>query len=127
MSWRYKKHYTLEEARALLPKVRKWLERLNRLRVEIAQNEKRVEGLMTGGADVGGKLVNTWIRNLADIRELLVEFHQRQIQIKDLARGLLDFPAIIGGKEVFLCWEQDEEDIEFWHELDSGYAGRERL
>ena len=127
MSWRYKKHYTLEEARALLPKVRKWLERLNRLRVEMAQNEKRVEGLMTGGADVGGKLVNTWIRNLADIRELLVEFHQRQIQIKDLARGLLDFPAIIGGKEVFLCWEQDEEDIEFWHELDSGYAGRERL
>jgi hypothetical protein len=127
MSWRYKKHYTLEEARALLPKVRKWLERLNRLRAEMEQNEKRVEGLMTGGADVGGKLVNTWIRNLADIRELLVEFHQRQIQIKDLGRGLLDFPAIIGGKEVFLCWEQDEEDIEFWHELDSGYAGRERL
>ena len=127
MAWRYKKHYTLEEARALLPKVRKWLDRLSRLRAEMDQHEKRVEGLMTGGADVGGKLVNAWIRNLADIRELLVEFHQRQIQIKDLGRGLLDFPAIISGKEVFLCWEQDEEDIEFWHDLDAGYAGRERL
>jgi len=40
---------------------------------------------------------------------------------------LIDFPAIIGGNEVFLCWEQDEEDIEFWHDLESGYAGRERL
>ena len=35
--------------------------------------------------------------------------------------------SIVGGKEVFLCWEKDEEDIEFWHDLDAGYAGRERL
>ena len=42
-------------------------------------------------------------------------------------RGLVDFPAILAGREVFLCWEQDEEDIEFWHDLASGYAGRERL
>ena len=55
------------------------------------------------------------------------EFQRREIQVKDIDRGLMDFPAIIGGKEVFLCWEQDEEDIEFWHELDAGYAGRERL
>ena len=40
---------------------------------------------------------------------------------------LIDFPAIIGGREVFLCWEQDEDDIEFWHDIDAGYAGRERL
>ena len=53
---------------------------------------------------------------------LLQEFQRREIQIKDLERGLIDFPALIGGKEVFLCWEQDEEDIEFWHELDAGYA-----
>ena len=51
----------------------------------------------------------------------------REIQVKDLERGLIDFPAIIGGKEVFLCWEQDEEDIEHWHDLDTGYAGREKL
>src|SRR3954451_19381507 len=127
MPWHYKKHYTLDEARALLPKIRKWLDRLNKLRAEVQDQEKKLEGLMTGGADVGGKLVNACIRNLADIRELLVEFHRRQIEIKDLTRGLLDFPAIIGGKEVFLCWERDEDDIEFWHELDAGYAGREKL
>ncbi|MFO1512143.1 MAG: DUF2203 family protein [Verrucomicrobiota bacterium] len=54
-------------------------------------------------------------------------FNAADIQIKDLERGLLDFPAIIGGKEVFLCWEQDEDAVEFWHDLDTGYSGRERL
>ena len=76
---------------------------------------------------LGGELVNKWVRTLADLGDVLAEFQRREIQVKDVDRGLLDFPAIIGGKEVFLCWEQDEEDIEFWHELDAGYAGRERL
>ena len=71
--------------------------------------------------------MNTWVRTLAELDAVLREFQRREIQVKDLDRGLVDFPAIIGGKEVFLCWEQDEEDIEFWHDLDAGYAGRERL
>jgi hypothetical protein len=82
---------------------------------------------MSPGHDVGGDLVNRWIRTLADMQEVLMEFQQRQIQLKDVERGLIDFPAIIGGQEVFLCWEKDEDDIEFWHDLDSGYAGREHL
>ena len=53
----------------------------------------------------------------------MLEFQRREIQVKDIDRGLIDFPALLGGKEVFLCWEQDEEDIEFWHDLDAGYAG----
>ena len=61
------------------------------------------------------------------MQRLLREFESREIQLKDLERGLIDFPAIIGGREVFLCWEQDEDDIEFWHDLETGYAGRERL
>jgi len=56
-----------------------------------------------------------------------MEFFERQIQLKDIDRGLIDFPSFLGGKEVFLCWELGEDDVEFWHELDTGYAGRERL
>ena len=123
----FKKHYTIEEARALLPKVRKWLTRLTELRDQLEKQEKRVGGLMSPGCDIGGPTVNAWIKNLADMKEQFFEFQSREIQIKDLGRGLIDFPAIVGGKEVFLCWEQDEEDIEFWHDLDAGYAGRERL
>ena len=127
MAYRFAKHYTREEARALLPQVREWLKRLNQLRQDLERYDKRLGSLMSSGHDVGGDLVNTWIRTLADMQQVLAEFQRRQIQIKDLERGLLDFPAIIGGKEVFLCWEHDEDDIEFWHELDTGYSGRERL
>jgi hypothetical protein len=123
----FKKHYTREEARALLPQVQLWLEKLRQLRDLLEKSEERLESLRSGQADLGGELVNRWIRNLSEMRELLLEFHRREIQLKDLDRGLVDFPAVIGGKEVFLCWERTEADIEFWHDLDSGYAGREPL
>jgi hypothetical protein len=127
MKHRFDKHYTVEEARALLPQVRVWLKRLTELRRELERGDQRLASLMRSGRDAGGDVVNGWIRTLVGMREVLLEFQQRRIQLKDLERGLVDFPAIIGGREVFLCWEQDEEDIEFWHDLDTGYAGRERL
>jgi hypothetical protein len=127
MSHRFEKHYTREEATALLPQVRGWLERLAILRQELERSDKRLSSLMSPGNDLGGDLVNRWIRTLAEMQGLLREFQQREIQVKDVDRGLIDFPAIIGGREVFLCWELGEERVEFWHDLDSGYGGRERI
>ena len=127
MPYRFDKHYTLEEARALLPQIRQWLKRTVQLRAELERHDQRLGRMLEAGRDLGGDLVNQWVKTLADIKDALLEFHRRQIQVKDLDRGLIDFPAIIGDKEVFLCWELDEADIEFWHDLDAGYAGRERL
>jgi hypothetical protein len=127
MEYRYTKHYTREEASALLPQIRVWLTELNRLRGDLEKYDKRLSGMMNPGQDTGGDLVNTWIRTLASMQEILAEFQRREIQIKDLERGLIDFPAIVGNKEVFLCWEQDEDDVKFWHDLDAGYGGREQL
>ncbi len=127
MAHQFQKHYTREEARALLPQIRQWLTQFGQLRGELEKQDERLGKLMASGRDLGGPAVNNWVKTLAEIKEVLLEFHRREIQLKDLDRGLMDFPAIIGGKEVFLCWEQDEEDIAFWHELGAGYAGRERL
>jgi len=127
MSYRFTKHYTRDEARALLPRLREHLATLNRLRSEVERYDKRLSGLNTEGQDTGGETVNHWIRALAGMQEILADFQARQIFVKDLARGLVDFPALIGGKEVFLCWESDEDDIEFWHDLETGYGGREKL
>lgn len=127
MSHQFKKHYTREEARALLPQIRQWLKQLEHFRQQFNKLDKRLSTLTQDGRDAGGELVNDWVRTRADFESVLDEFQQREILIKDIDRGLLDFPAIIGGKEVFLCWEKDEDDIEFWHDLDTGYAGRERL
>jgi len=111
----------------MLPQVRAWLADLNRLRTEVERYDKRLSGLNTEGQDTGGETVNNWIRALAGMQHILATFQQRQIFIKDVTRGLVDFPAIMGGKEVFLCWESDEDDIEFWHDLETGYGGREKL
>ena len=127
MAYQFQKHYTRDEARELLPQLRAWLKRLAQLHAELTTAEERLSGLMAPGSDLGGQLVNRRVRTIADMEELMAELRRREIQVKDVERGLVDFPAILGGKEVFLCWEPDEEDIEFWHELDSGYAGRERL
>jgi hypothetical protein len=127
MPFHFQKHYTLEEARALLPQVREWLKELHQLRRRLKQTDDRIGQMIADGSDAGGPSVNAQVKLRAEFQNVMQEFVRRQIQIKDPERGLIDFPAIIGGKEVFLCWEQDEDDIEFWHDLETGYAGRERL
>jgi hypothetical protein len=123
----FSKHYTIEEARALLPLVRQWLTELEASHQRLRAFDERVAALLAKGDDAGGEPVNESIKVLAQCQQTLQEFRQRQIQIKDLRRGLLDFPSLRDGREVFLCWEKDEDDIEFWHDLESGYGGRERL
>ncbi len=127
MKYRFKKHFTRDEAQALLPQLRLWLAELNRLREDTEKFEKRLNGMNAEGQDTGGETVNNWIKALAGIQAVLLEFQTRGIQLKDLSRGLLDFPALIGGREVFLCWEADEDTVEFWHDLETGYGGREKL
>jgi len=127
MAHQFKQHYTRDQARALLPQIRQWLKQLSALRRKLSECDQRLASLTAGGNDVGGETVNRWVRVAADVKATLAEFQRREIQIKELDRGLIDFPAILNGREVFLCWEQDEDDIEFWHDLESGYAGRERL
>jgi hypothetical protein len=127
MSHRFKRHYTREEANALLPDIRQWLRKLKQSQQELGKHEKRLSGMMATGEDVGGDLVNQWVHAMADIKDVLSEFLTREILLKDAERGLIDFPSIIGDKEVFLCWEQDEKSVEFWHDLESGYANREKL
>jgi hypothetical protein len=123
----FSKHYTPEEARGLLPSVRQWLDELAQCQERLKTLDKRIGPLLASGADAGGSSVNQMIKVLAECKSILERFRLRQIQIKDLDRGLLDFPSWRDGREIFLCWEKDEDDIEFWHDLESGYAGRERL
>lgn len=127
MAYLFKKHYTREEARELLPQINQWLDQLAAFRKQLGTDDERLAAAVGQGDAVGGERVNRYVRTLAEIKDLLMKFESREIQIKDLDRGLIDFPAFVGGKEAFLCWEKGEEDIEFWHDLTSGYSGRERL
>lgn len=127
MDLRFGRHYRRDEADALLPQVRLWLERLRGLATLLDHSQRSVQPSLAKGCDVGGDAVNRSLRLLAETRDVFAEFQQREIQLKDLDRGLIDFPAIIDGREVFLCWEESEDHVEYWHDLDSGFAGRTPL
>lgn len=69
-------------------------------------------------------------RLYADFERLDALVHRAQdmgVQIKDLASGLVDFPALRDGREILLCWRYGETRVEFWHDLESGFAGRQRI
>lgn len=123
----FSRHYTLQEARALLPQIRRWLARLELLREQLRSAERTIAAITDAGADAGGSTVNQRLRLIAGIRSVVREFEEREIQLKDLDRGLVDFPSLREGREVFLCWEKSEDDIEHWHDLDAGYSGRQGL
>ena len=124
----FRKHFTLEEARALMPHLRQIFRDVHRRRDQIRQADEKLRALQNQhGCDLGGRAVNTLLLDLLQMNRQLQRVQQMGILVKDLDRGLLDFPSIREGREVFLCWELDEDDIEFWHDLDAGYAGRERL
>jgi hypothetical protein len=127
MQHHFSKHYSLEDARKLLPQIRQWLTDLDALQEQLEPLNKRIASMMGIGDDVGGDTVNTQVKTVAACKNILNEFRRREIQIKDFSRGLVDFPSLRDGREVFLCWEKDEDDIEFWHDLDSGFAGREKI
>jgi hypothetical protein len=127
MKVRFTRHYSRDEARALLPGIRTWLARLRLLQPVLDQHQRGLHRLLDQGRDVGGERVTGFLRTLVAAQAVLREFARRQIQVQDLDRGLVDFPAIVGGREVFLCWEEGEEDVEYWHDLDSGFAGRAPL
>ena len=125
----YERHFSLAEARALLPDLRRAFARIHTL-LEEAQKSKgdakrtvqffsanghgpRVEGAEEGGA-------------LQKIQEIVDEIHEKGVVVKDLRRGLCDFPFLLPPtyEEVFLCWELSEADIGYWHGIEDGYSGR---
>jgi len=98
---RFSKHYTLDQARACCRKSRRWLAAIERLHADLEKTSRRLAPLAASGQDLGGELVNRSVHQISDLRDLFLEFQGREIFIKDVERGLVDFPAFRGGKEVF--------------------------
>jgi hypothetical protein len=121
------RHYTLAEANAALPWVVERIERLRSARVRLTDEEVR-EALsdaapMNGGGEPGREVSEAFL----DMRSALAELQATEIVLRDLDRGLIDFPALREGREVYLCWEEGEDEIGYWHDIDAGYGGRQPL
>src|SRR5437667_8255429 len=81
MTHRFKKHYSREEARDLLPSVRKWLKQLRELRAWLRDCDAEFEKSLSQGSDLGGEKVNNWIKRLCQLQRLAGEFESREIQL----------------------------------------------
>ena len=123
----HSRHYTIAEANAALGWVRERLDRLRAAREGLGDAEAREalgESAPQNGGGQPGKVVS---EAFVELRDALHELQAVEIVLRDLERGLVDFPAIRDGEEIYLCWEEGEDEIGWWHDPESGYAGRQPL
>ncbi len=124
----FEKHFTLEEANALLPEIRDIFSEIHAILRSLEDRKEEIEALLqASGSNGGGVAGADLLERLQEIHRLLERITSRGVQVKDLHRGLIDFPHWCQDREIFLCWELGEDSIHFWHDLESGYAGRKRI
>jgi hypothetical protein len=123
----HSRHYSLEEASALLPWVEEQLVRLRSARDRLGDAEARAALAEAGQGNGGGRPGRVVSEGFLELRETMLEFREREIVLRDLDRGLIDFPSLRDDREVYLCWEEGEPEIGFWHDPEKGFAGRRPL
>jgi hypothetical protein len=123
----HSRHYSPQEANETLPRVAELLGELRDARARLSDREAREALAESAPMNGGGEPGITVSKGFLDIRDALQELQAREIVLRDLDRGLVDFPSLRGGREVYLCWEEGEDEIAFWHEFDAGHAGRQPL
>ena len=124
------KLFTVAEANALLPSVRERLQEIQRSRRRLGafRNEAKLaaEAADQGGGGIAGGF--RYAHTLTEFTNDLSQLEALGVQIKDFGRGLVDFPSLREGRVVLLCWQLGEGDrIEWWHDVEAGFAGRTPL
>jgi hypothetical protein len=124
------KIFSVEEANALLPSVRRILKSIQSAHArvlsfrEAAKHAAEGAELGGGGMPDGGRYISALFKLASNTGEL----ETLGIQLKDYERGLIDFPSLRDGRVVLLCWQLGEGDrVEWWHDVDTGFAGRQPL
>jgi hypothetical protein len=123
----HKRHFTLEEARTLLPNIRLECESLRALKLKLDElNYNLYKHEYFGGLGPNGSKFHPV--ELEQLVAIMRHFEKEGIVVKSLQDGLIDFPSIRpNGEEVYLCWKLGETDITFWHTIDGGFNGRKSL
>ena len=129
------RHFTPEEANEALEQVRPLVERMVESRSALVDAQRRQAELVTRIASNGGGLAPADVAAVADevqeaTADLVAAVDELQglgVLVKDLDRGLVDFPCVHRGREILLCWELGEDEVAWWHGTDEGFAGRKPL
>lgn len=122
------KFFSVEEANAFIPQLLIDIPRIQILMksltdeyLDVDKARKKVQ--MNGGSMQGADYLNCVLK----INYLTDELESKGCVLKGIEHGLVDFPSLRDGKEVYLCWKNPEQQIEYWHDIQSGFTGRQRI
>ncbi len=132
------KIFTLKQANETLGQVKDLLHELRRIRAAIQSKEIDIDVAMILASEDGKQLqkkaspaitsdVDSFNVLVEDFNRVAKRFGDLGCELKDLDKGLVDFYSLRDGNLVYLCWLEGEERIEYWHPLESGFAGRQEI
>ena len=133
-----RKFYTVEEANQTLPLVRVIVSDIVTLYRDVHERRERLTRIrQIPGADNRdeenvyseelGAIEKEQEKDILRLESYVEELKELGVVLKDPIVGLIDFWTVIDGREAYLCWKLDEEEIGYWHELDAGFQGRQSL
>lgn len=129
------RYFTVEEANSLIPELRAILQHLEARRRQLEEHQQALEAIRQQAGGNGHRLAGEKFQRLRREADLVLEECNTAIKkietlgcvLKDFQLGLIDFPSMRDGQEVFLCWKPDESEVGYWHGLTEGFAGRKPL
>ena len=123
-----KKLFTLDEANAFVPQLLDMVPRIQNLSVSLNNDfpdikNAREKAKWNGGSDQGVDYLNAVLK----YNDLMHRIEGMGCEVKGIREGLVDFPSLREGREVYLCWRMPEKEILFWHDLNTGFSGRKPI
>ena len=123
-----KKLFTLDEANAFVPQLLDLVPKIQKLSVSLNNNfpdikNARDKAKWNGGSDQGVDYLNAVLK----YNDLMRKIEEMGCEVKGIREGLIDFPSLREGREVYLCWRMPEKEILFWHDLNAGFIGRKPI
>ncbi len=123
-----KRYFTVEEANQLIPKLEKYIRALKVLRRKLEALGAKLTPLFEIVHHNGGHPNSPqFIQAVARFHQIVERIRSHGCLLKGVDEGLIDFPHLREGREVYLCWKSGEMEIHYWHDLESGAAGRQLL
>ncbi len=122
------RYFTIDEANETLLMIKPLIKEIMEVRQVILDRQPEVWPVIQKAAGNGGsKAASQMAFEFERLDKLVHQIQDSGVLLKDINIGLLDFPSIKNGHEVYLCWKHGEDHIAFWHEIEAGYAGRQSL
>lgn len=119
------RHFTLQEANETLNSIRPLMDEVQQIRLRILEKQPEAWPAIEKSVGNGGnRALSSMVQDFEKLEALIHNIQATGVLIKDVNLGLLDFPALKEGREVYLCWQYGEGEIAFWHEVEAGFAGR---